>query len=172
MSTPYRLLNHLLTLVRASLLAPLTSRRATTSLWPSSADTMIGVAPFYPRQREGSEIVIIRDHIKPDLKKAIINIYTYIQTNIQTYLIWTPKDIIKCNFIKCCDSKYEQTFLLPYPYTNISYVVTYSYSIYIICTHIHCMHVHVCRRRHTYLYVWVWKGKKASPPPNIAKHRE
>jgi hypothetical protein len=82
-STPYRLLNHLLTLVRASLFAPLTSRRATTSLWPKEADTMIGVAPVYPRQREGSEIVIIRDHIKPDLKKAILNVY--IHKYIQTY---------------------------------------------------------------------------------------
>ena len=69
--------NHLLTLFRASILAPLSSRRATTSLWPLYAAMMRGVSPDYPRQREGSEIVIIRDHIEPDLKKAIINIYVY-----------------------------------------------------------------------------------------------
>ena len=62
----YRLLNHLLTLSRASIFAPLTSRRATTSLWPQYAATVRGVSPVYPRQREGREIIIIRDHIKPD----------------------------------------------------------------------------------------------------------
>ena len=60
MSTPYRLLNHLLlTLFRASILAPLSSRRATTSLRPLDAAVKRGVSSPYPRQREGSEIVII-----------------------------------------------------------------------------------------------------------------
>jgi hypothetical protein len=169
-STPYRQLNHLLTSSRASILAPLPSRRATTSLRPHWADMMIGVNSPYPRQREGSEIVIIRDHIKPDLKKEVINIciHIYIQTYIQIYSIEHPQILLSVTSSCALIVSTNSLFYFLTSYTNNSHVGTYTYNIYMICTvhtYIHRMHEPVYRRRRTYLYVWVWEEKKASPPP-------
>ena len=81
---------HLLTLFRASILDPLVSRRATTSLRPLYAAMVRGVSPSYPRQREGSEIVINADpntalhHILH--KESHKHIHSYKHTDITTFM--------------------------------------------------------------------------------------
>ena len=51
-------INRLLTLSRASMLAPRWQSRATTSEWPLAADVIKGVSPPYPRQREEYNTVL------------------------------------------------------------------------------------------------------------------